>query len=178
GELAFGTVDSFLIYRLTGGKLHITDYTNASRTLLFNINTLDWDDDVLKEFGVPRSMLPEVRPSSENYGGTDPSIFGRSIPIAGIAGDQQAATFGQACFQIGTAKQTYGTGSFMLMNIGDKPHLSKNGLLTTIAWGVGGKVVYALEGSIFVTGAAVQWLRDELKFFGNAAESEALASSV
>ncbi len=178
GELAFGTVDSFLIYRLTGGKLHITDYTNASRTLLFNINTLDWDDEVLKEFGVPRSMLPEVRPSSEKYGETDPSIFGRSIPIAGIAGDQQAATFGQACFQVGTAKQTYGTGSFMLMNIGEKPNLSKNGLLTTIAWGIGGEVTYALEGSIFVTGAAVQWLRDELKFFGNAAESEALASSV
>jgi glycerol kinase len=178
GELAFGTVDSFLIYRLTGGKLHITDYTNASRTLLFNINTLDWDDEVLKEFGVPRSMLPEVRPSSEKYGETDPSIFGRPIPIAGIAGDQQAATFGQACFQVGTAKQTYGTGSFMLMNIGEKPNLSKNGLLTTIAWGIGGKVTYALEGSIFVTGAAVQWLRDELKFFGNAAESEALASSV
>jgi glycerol kinase len=178
GELAFGTVDSFLIYRLTGGKLHITDYTNASRTLLFNINTLDWDDEVLKEFGVPRSMLPEVRPSSEKYGETDPSIFGRSIPIAGIAGDQQAATFGQACFQVGTAKQTYGTGSFMLMNIGDKPNLSKNGLLTTIAWGIGGEVTYALEGSIFVTGAAVQWLRDELKFFSSAAESEALASSV
>jgi glycerol kinase len=178
GELAFGTVDSFLIYRLTGGKLHITDYTNASRTLLFNINTLDWDDEVLKEFGVPRSMLPEVRPSSEKYGETDPSIFGRPIPIAGIAGDQQAATFGQACFQVGTAKQTYGTGSFMLMNIGDKPNLSKNGLLTTIAWGIGGKVTYALEGSIFVTGAAVQWLRDELKFFSSAAESEALASSV
>jgi glycerol kinase len=178
GELAFGTVDSFLIYRLTGGKLHITDYTNASRTLLFNINTLDWDDEVLKEFGVPRSMLPEVRPSSEKYGETDPSIFGRSIPIAGIAGDQQAATFGQACFQVGTAKQTYGTGSFMLMNIGEKPNLSKNGLLTTIAWGIGGEVTYALEGSIFVTGAAVQWLRDELKFFSSAAESEALASSV
>jgi len=178
GELAFGTVDTYLIYRLTGGKLHITDYSNASRTLLFNINKLDWDDDILKEFGIPRSLLPEARPSSEKYGETEPSIFGRSIPIAGDAGDQQAATFGQACFQVGTAKQTYGTGSFMLMNIGERPQVSKSGLLTTIAWGVGGKVTYALEGAIFVTGAAVQWLRDELGFFDTAAESEALASSV
>jgi glycerol kinase len=178
GELAFGTVDTYLIYRLTGGKLHISDYSNASRTLLFNINTLDWDDDILKEFGIPRSLLPEARPSSEKYGETEPSIFGRSIPIAGDAGDQQAATFGQACFQVGTAKQTYGTGSFMLMNIGERPQVSKSGLLTTIAWGVNGKVTYALEGSIFVTGAAVQWLRDELGFFATAAESEALASSV
>jgi glycerol kinase len=178
GELAFGTVDTYLIYRLTGGKLHISDYSNASRTLLFNINTLDWDDDILKEFGIPRSLLPEARPSSEKYGETEPSIFGRSIPIAGAAGDQQAATFGQACFQVGTAKQTYGTGSFMLMNIGERPQVSKSGLLTTIAWGVNGKVTYALEGSIFVTGAAVQWLRDELGFFATAAESEALASSV
>ena len=178
GELAFGTVDTYLIYRLTGAKLHITDYSNASRTLLFNINTLDWDDDILKEFGIPRSLLPEARPSSEKYGETEPSIFGRSIPIAGDAGDQQAATFGQACFQVGTAKQTYGTGSFMLMNIGERPQVSKSGLLTTIAWGVGGKVTYALEGAIFVTGAAVQWLRDELGFFDTAVESEALASSV
>ena len=178
GELAFGTVDTFLIHRLTGGKLHITDYSNASRTLLFNINKLDWDDDILKEFGIPRSLLPEVRPSSEKYGETDQSIFGRAIPIAGDAGDQQAATFGQACYQVGMAKQTYGTGSFMLMNIGDKPQPSKNGLLTTIAWGVGGKVTYALEGAIFITGAAVQWLRDELGFFQNAADSEQLASSV
>jgi glycerol kinase len=178
GELAFGTVDSYLIYRLTSGKVHVTDYTNASRTLLFNINTLDWDDDILKEMNIPRALLPEVKPSSHEYGRTDPRFFGRDIPIAGVAGDQQAATFGQACFQVGMAKQTYGTGSFMLMNIGEKPTLSKSGLLTTIAWGVGGKVVYALEGAIFVTGAAVQWLRDSLQIINNAAESEQLAASV
>lgn len=178
GELAFGTVDSFLIYRLTGGKVHVTDYSNASRTLLFNINTLDWDDDILKELNIPRALLPEVRPSSGEYGRADPSIFGRDIPIAGDAGDQQAATFGQACYQVGMAKQTYGTGSFMLMNIGDKPRPSKSGLLTTIAWGIGDQVTYALEGSIFVTGAAVQWLRDSLQIIGSAQESEALAGSV
>src|SRR5690606_12578784 len=143
GELAFGTVDTYLIWKLTGGKVHVTDYSNASRTLLFNSHTLDWDDDILKEFGIPRALLPEVRPSSAVYGETDPSIFGRAIPIAGDAGDQQAATFGQACYQVGMAKQTYGTGSFMLMNIGDKPQPSKSGLLTTIAWGVDDKVIYA-----------------------------------
>ena len=178
GELAFGTVDTYLIWRLTGGKVHVTDYSNASRTLLFNINTLDWDDDILKEFGIPRALLPEVRPSSAVYGETDPSIFGRAIPIAGDAGDQQAATFGQACYQVGMAKQTYGTGSFMLMNIGDKPQPSKSGLLTTVAWGIGDKVIYALEGSIFITGAAIQWLRDSLQIISNAAESEALATQI
>ncbi|MDI3341016.1 MAG: glycerol kinase GlpK [Sphaerobacter sp.] len=178
GELAFGTVDTYLIWRLTGGKVHVTDYSNASRTLLFNIHTLDWDDDILKEFGIPRALLPEVRPSSEVYGLTDPSIFGRAIPIAGDAGDQQAATFGQACYQVGMAKQTYGTGSFMLMNIGEQPRASKSGLLTTIAWGANGKVIYALEGSIFITGAAIQWLRDSLQIIANAAESEALAAQI
>ncbi|MFS8532017.1 glycerol kinase GlpK [Sphaerobacter thermophilus] len=178
GELAFGTVDTYLIWKLTGGKVHVTDYSNASRTLLFNIHTLDWDDDILKEFGIPRALLPEVRPSSAVYGETDPSIFGRAIPIAGDAGDQQAATFGQACYQVGMAKQTYGTGSFMLMNIGDKPQPSKSGLLTTIAWGVDDKVIYALEGSIFITGAAVQWLRDSLQIISNAAESEVLATQI
>src|SRR5690606_34328410 len=178
GELAFGTVDTYLIWKLTGGKVHVTDYSNASRTLLFNIHTLDWDDDILKEFGIPRALLPEVRPSSAVYGETDPSIFGRAIPIAGDAGDQQAATFGQACYQGGMAKQTYGTGSFMLMNIGDKPQPSKSGLLTTIAWGVDDKVIYALEGSIFITGAAVQWLRDSLQIISNAAESEVLATQI
>lgn len=178
GELCFGTIDSYLVYKLTGGKVHITDYTNASRTLLFNIKTLQWDDDILKEFNIPREILPEVRSSSEVYGRADPSILGLDIPIAGIAGDQQAATFGQACFTRGMAKQTYGTGSFMLMNIGEEPTASKNGLLTTIAWGLGGKVTYALEGAIFVTGAAIQWLRDGLRIIENAAESEQLASSV
>jgi glycerol kinase len=175
GDLLFGTVDSFLIWRLTGGKVHVTDYSNASRTMLFNIHDLKWDDDLLNELGVPRAMLPEVKPSSTVYGETDPDLFGGPIKIAGIAGDQQAATFGQACYQAGMVKNTYGTGNFMLMNTGDAPRESKAGLLTTIAWGIGDKVVYALEGSIFVTGAAVQWLRDELKVIGDAAESEDLA---
>lgn len=178
GELAFGTVDSFLIWRLTGGRVHVIDYSNACRTMLFNIHTLEWDDEILQELDIPRSLLPEPRESSEVYGNTDPSLFGREIPIAGDAGDQQAASFGQTCFEVGMAKQTYGTGSFMLMNIGDKPIPSKNGLLTTIAWGLNGKVTYALEGSIFVTGAAVQWLRDELGILESAAESEQLAMSV
>ncbi len=178
GELAFGNVDTFLIYRLTGGKVHVTDYSNASRTLLFNIHNLDWDDDILRELNIPRALLPEVRPSSEVYGQTDPSIFGREIPIAGDAGDQQAATFGQACFEIGMAKNTYGTGSFMLMNIGEEPKPSASGLLTTIGWGLGGKITYCFEGSIFITGAAVQWLRDALQIIPNAAASEELATSV
>jgi glycerol kinase len=178
GELAFGTIDSYLINRLTGGQVHITDFSNASRTMLFNIHRLDWDDDILREFDIPRSLLPEVRNSSEIYGYTDSRLFGAEIPIAGVAGDQQAATFGQACFEQGMAKQTYGTGSFMLMNIGEKPVLSESGLLTTIAWGIDGKPIYALEGAIFVTGAAVQWLRDGLGMIQSADETEALATSV
>jgi glycerol kinase len=178
GELAFGTVDSYLIYRLTGGKVHITDLSNASRTMLFNIHDLDWDEEILREFRIPRSLLPEVRSSSEIYGYTDERLFGRRISIAGVAGDQQAATFGQACFDQGMAKQTYGTGSFMLMNIGPEPVLSESGLLTTIAWGIDGKPTYALEGAIFVTGAAVQWLRDGLGIIESAAETEGLAKSV
>ena len=178
GELLFGTVDSYLIYRLTGGRIHMTDYSNASRTLLFNINTLDWDDEILDELGIPRRMLPEVRQSSAEYGHIDAAILERDIPIAGVAGDQQAATFGQACFAPGMAKQTYGTGSFMLMNIGGTPVTSNSGLLTTIAWSIGGTVTYALEGAIFVTGAAIQWLRDGLGIIGKATESDALAASI
>jgi glycerol kinase len=178
GDLLFGTVDSFLIWRLTGGKVHVTDYSNAARTMLFNIHTLRWDEDLLTELDIPASMLPEVRSSSEVFGETDGQTFGDPVRIAGDAGDQQAATFGQACFEPGMVKNTYGTGNFMLMNTGDRPRESKHGLLTTIAWGIDGKVVYALEGSIFVTGATVQWLRDELQIIGNAAETEALAASV
>jgi glycerol kinase len=178
GDLLFGTVDSFLIWRLTGGRVHVTDYSNAARTMLFNIHTLQWDDELLGELGVPRAMLPEARPSSLVYGETDASLFGGAIKIAGDAGDQQAATFGQACFQAGMVKNTYGTGNFMLMNTGKEPRESKTGLLTTIAWGLNDEVVYALEGSIFITGAAVQWLRDELKIINNAAETEELATSV
>ncbi|TVR75692.1 MAG: glycerol kinase [Sphaerobacteraceae bacterium] len=178
GELAFGTIDSYLINRLTNGAVHVTDVSNASRTMLFNIHTLDWDDDILREFDIPRSMLPEVRGSSEIYGHSDPRLFGREIPIAGAAGDQQAATFGQACFENGMAKQTYGTGSFMLMNIGREPLLSESGLLTTIAWGLNNEVTYALEGAIFVTGAAVQWLRDGLQIIQSASETGQLAASV
>jgi glycerol kinase len=160
GDVLFGTVDSFLIWRLSGGRLHITDYSNASRTLIFNIHTLDWDDELLKVLDIPRAMLPEVRNSSEVYGETDASLFGHAIPISGIAGDQQAATFGQGCFQPGDAKNTYGTGCFMLMNTGGKPVPSENGLLTTIGWRIGEDITYCLEGSIFVAGAVVQWLRD------------------
>ena len=178
GEVLFGTVDSYLIYRLTGGRIHMTDYSNASRTLLFNINTLEWDDEILAELDIPRQMLPEVRQSSAEYGHVDASVLGLDIPIAGVAGDQQAATFGQTCYSPGMAKQTYGTGSFMLMNIGDTPVTSNTGLLTTIAWSVDGAVTYALEGAIFVTGAAVQWLRDGLGIIDNAAESDVLAASV
>ncbi|HVB63646.1 MAG TPA: glycerol kinase GlpK [Nitrolancea sp.] len=178
GELRFGTVDSFLIYRLTGGRLHVTDYSNASRTMLFNIQALDWDDEILAALGIPRAMLPEVRPSSGAFGKTEPGVFGRALPISGVAGDQQAATFGQACFTPGMAKQTYGTGSFMLLNSGNKRVTSTSGLLTTIAWGLDGTITYALEGSIFVTGAAVQWLRDGLGIIERAEESEVLARSI
>ncbi len=179
GELLFGTVDSWLVWNLTRGKVHITDYTNASRTMLFNIHTLDWDDDLLGELGIPRGMLPTVKSSSEVYGHTDERTFGgANIPIAGIAGDQHAALFGQTCFEPGMVKNTYGTGCFMLMNTGDKPVDSKSGLLTTIAWGIGGKVTYALEGSVFIAGAAIQWLRDGLRFFDSAADSEYFASKV
>lgn len=178
GEILFGTVDTFLAWRLSGGKLHITDVSNASRTLLFNIHTLEWDDELLGILNVPRAMLPEVRSSSEVYGETDPALFGAAIPIAGIAGDQQAATFGQGCFEPGQAKNTYGTGCFLLMNTGDKPVTSDNGLLTTIGWQVDGKVTYCLEGSVFIGGAVVQWLRDGLQFFEDASEIEGLAREV
>ncbi len=179
GELLFGTVDTWLIWNLTRGRVHATDYSNASRTLLYNIRELRWDERILDALDIPARMLPEVRPSSGVFGATDPLTFGGAgIPISGVAGDQQAALFGQACFTEGMAKNTYGTGCFMLMNTGSRPVPSSRGLLTTIAWGVDGKVDYALEGSIFVAGAAVQWLRDEMKLIENAAQSEALALSV
>ena len=178
GELLFGTVETWLIWKLTKGKVHVTDYTNASRTLLFNINTLQWDDEILEELGIPKCMLPEAKPSSCIYGETDPSFFGGSIPIAGAAGDQQSALFGQTCFEPGEAKNTYGTGCFLLLNTGEKPVYSDNGLVTTIAWGLDGKVTYALEGSIFVAGAAVQWLRDELHLIDSAKDTEAMAKMV
>ena len=176
GELAFGTVDSWLVWNLTGGKVHVTDASNASRTMLYDISRGDWDDELLKLFGVPRSMLPEVRSSSEVYGVT--TLLDHPIPIAGIAGDQQAALFGQACTKPGMAKNTYGTGCFMLMNTGTKRIASKNNLLTTVAWRIGGRTEYALEGSIFIAGTVVQWLRDGLEFFRSAAEIEALAAGV
>ena len=178
GDLLFGTVDSWLVWNLTGGAVHITDFSNASRTMLFNIHTLQWDKELLSMLNIPAVVLPKVLPSSHVYGETIPNIFGVKIPICGIAGDQQSALFGQACYQVGNAKNTYGTGCFILLNTGDKAVASKNGLITTIAWGVGNKVTYALEGSVFVTGAAVQWLRDELKLISTAAESEAVANSV
>jgi glycerol kinase len=179
GELAFGTVDSFLVWRLTGGRVHATDVSNASRTLLFDIHRLAWDDELLGLMEVPRAVLPDVLPSSGVLGETEPSIFGRAIPIAGIAGDQQAATFGQACFHPGQAKTTYGTGAFLLQNIGRRPVASANGLLTTVLWQLGdGPPDYALEGSVFVAGAAVQWLRDGLRAFEDSSEVEALAASV
>ena len=182
GELLFGTVDSFLIWRLSGGRAHVTDYSNASRTLMFNIHTLDWDDDLLAELGVPRAMLPRVLPSSYGYAQTDPQHFGVSIPIAGDAGDQQAATFGQTCFETGMAKNTYGTGCFMLLNTGHEARASAHGLLTTIAWALGPeeqpRVTYALEGSVFIAGAAVQWLRDGLGIIHKSEDVETLASSV
>jgi glycerol kinase len=179
GELLFGTVDTWLIWNLTRGRVHVTDYSNASRTMLFNIKTLEWDPALLEALSIPARMLPEVRPSSCVYGHTDAQTFGGAgIPIAGDAGDQQAALFGQACFREGLAKATYGTGCFLLMNTGARPVPSRNGLLTTIAWGVDGQVEYALEGSIFMAGAAVQWLRDEMKLIDHAAQSEALAMAV
>ena len=178
GELLFGTVDSWIIWKLTGGKVHVTDYSNASRTMLFNIHTLKWDEEILRVLKIPQQILPEVKPSSHVYGYTDSKLFGREVPIAGAGGDQQCALFGQTCFGRGEVKNTYGTGGFMLMNTGTSPVNSHNGLVTTIAWGVDDKVEYALEGSIFVAGAAVQWLRDELGLIRDAAESEVLAKSV
>ncbi len=178
GELLFGTVDTWLIYKLTSGRAHVTDYSNASRTMLFNIHALDWDEEILHILNIPREMLPEVKPSSCLYAQTDPAHFGAAIPICGAAGDQQAALFGQRCFAPGEAKNTYGTGCFLLMNTGERPVASANGLLTTIAWGYGGKVQYALEGSVFVAGAAVQWLRDEAHLISSAQESEKLAREV
>jgi glycerol kinase len=178
GKLAFGTIDSWLIWNLTEGALHITDITNASRTMLFNINTLSWDQELLALFEIPASMLPEVRSSSEKYGETSGKLLGTKVPVAGIAGDQQAALFGHVCVKPGMVKNTYGTGCFMLMNIGDKPILSKNNLITTIAWKIGDEVQYALEGSIFIAGAVVQWLRDELKIIETAPQIEELASNV
>lgn len=178
GELLFGTVDSWIIWKLTGGKVHVTDHSNASRTMLFNIHTLKWDEEILRVLKIPQQILPEVKPSSHVYGYTDSKLFGREVPIAGAGGDQQCALFGQTCFERGEVKNTYGTGGFMLMNTGTAPVNSHNGLVTTIAWGVDDKVEYALEGSIFVAGAAVQWLRDELGLIRDAAETEVLAKSV
>ena len=178
GEILFGTVDSFLLWRLSGGKVHATDVSNASRTLLFNIHTLQWDDELLNIFGIPRQILPEVRPSSGIYGETDASLLGKAIPITGVAGDQQAATFGQTCFSPGMAKNTYGTGCFLLMNTGDKPVRSNNKLLTTVGWQIGDEVTYCLEGSVFIGGAVVTWLRDGLGLIGSSDEVEALACSV
>ena len=178
GKLLFGTVETWLIWKLTGGKVHITDYSNASRTMLFNITELKWDEEILNELEIPASMLPEVVPSSQVYGNTAADLFGGEIRIAGAAGDQQAALFGQTCFKPGQAKNTYGTGCFLLMNTGDKPVFSKQGLVTTIAWGIDGKVTYALEGSVFVAGSAIQWLRDQLKFIDSAGDSEFFAKKV
>lgn len=178
GKLLFGTVETWLIWKLTKGEVHMTDYSNASRTMLFNINSLTWDQDILGELDIPESMLPKPMPSSCIYGYTDPSFFGHAIPIAGAAGDQQAALFGQTCFSEGEAKNTYGTGCFLLMNTGETPVYSSNGLVTTIAWGLDGKVNYALEGSIFVAGAAIQWLRDSMKLIDSASDSEYMATKV
>jgi glycerol kinase len=178
GSLAFGTIDSWLIYKLSGGKTHVTDYSNASRTLLYNICDLKWDADILRRFDIPAGILPEVEPSSGICAFTDPNLLGAPIPIAGIAGDQQAALFGQCCYEPGMTKNTYGTGCFLLMNTGSKPKRSESGLLTTIAWGMDGRVEYALEGSVFIAGALIQWLRDEVNLINSSAESETLASSV
>ncbi|WP_173915651.1 glycerol kinase GlpK [Halobacillus sp. Marseille-Q1614] len=179
GDLMFGTIDTWLVYKMSGKNEHVTDYSNASRTLMYNIHDLKWDDELLDILGVPKSMLPEVKPSSEVYGHTvDYHFFGSEVPIAGIAGDQQAALFGQACFEKGMGKNTYGTGGFMLMNTGDEAVKSDNGLLTTLAWGVNGKVEYALEGSIFVSGSAIQWLRDGLKMMEDSSQSESIAGEV
>nr|WP_299339879.1 glycerol kinase GlpK [Allomuricauda sp.] len=178
GDLILGTIDTWLIWKMSQGALHITDVTNACRSLLFNINTMEWDDELLELLTIPKSMLPEVKQSSEVYGHTGPNFFAAKIPIAGIAGDQQAALFGQMCTQEGMVKNTYGTGCFMLMNIGEKPIVSENNLLTTVAWKINGKTQYALEGSIFIAGAVVQWLRDSLKIIKNSSDVEPLASSV
>ena len=179
GDLLFGTIDSWLLYKLTGGKVHATDVSNASRTMLFNIEKMIWDDNILKELNIPRSMLPEVKPSSGLFGETDPSVLdGISVPITGIAGDQQASLFGQACFSKGQAKNTYGTGCFLMMNTGEKIIRSKKGLLSTVAWQIGDKVTYALEGSIFIGGAVIQWLRDEMRMLDKAPDSEYFATRV
>ncbi len=178
GELLFGTIECWLIWKMTGGRVHVSDYSNACRTMLFDINTLKWDEELCGLLGIPMCMLPEPVECSARYGDTVSELFGGPIPITGSAGDQQAALFGEACFNEGDVKSTYGTGNFLLLNTGDKPVISGNGLLTTIAWGLNGKVTYALEGSVFVCGAAVQWLRDQLRFFSDAAESETIASQV
>jgi glycerol kinase len=178
GRLLFGTIDTWLIWKLTGGRVHVTDFSNASRTLLFNISTCDWDDEILRELDIPRAMLPRVCPSSAVYGETAADIFGAPVPVSGAAGDQQSALFGQRCLTPGEAKNTYGTGCFMLMNTGARRVASENGLLTTIAWGLGGTVTYALEGSVFTAGAAIQWLRDELGILAKASDSEAMARAV
>jgi len=178
GDLLFGTIDTWLVWKLTGGRVHVTDYSNASRTMLFNIHKLRWDRELLDYFAIPEGMLPQAAESSVVYGLTDSRVLGTEIPIGGMAGDQQAALFGQACFTPGSAKNTYGTGCFLLMNTGERPILSEHGLLTTIAWGLDGKAHYALEGAVFIAGAAVQWLRDEMKLVSDAAESEAVAASV
>ncbi len=178
GEILFGTVDTYLIWRLTGGAVHVTDYSNASRTLIYNIHDLEWDDELLELLDIPRAMLPDVRPSSQVYGETLPELFGAPIRIAGAAGDQQAATFGQACFEPGAAKNTYGTGCFLLLNTGENPVTSQNNLLTTIGWGLDGKVTYCLEGSVFIAGAVVQWLRDGLRVIEKSVDVEGLAAQV
>ena len=178
GELAFGTIDTWLIWKLTDGAVHATDYSNASRTMLFNIHTLAWDEELLQLFGIPQSMLPEVKPSSGIFGYTDSKILGASLPIAGVAGDQQAALFGQCCFAPGDIKNTYGTGAFLLMNTGDKPYADQGGLITTLAWGIGDEVTYAIEGSVFTCGSAIQWLRDGLKIIESAEDSEYYARKV
>lgn len=178
GNLMFGTIDTWLIYKLTAGRVHATDYSNAARTMLFNINTLEWDSELLKLLDIPSSMMPQALPSCHLFGYTEDNLFGGAIAISGVAGDQQAALFGQCCFDSGSVKNTYGTGGFMLMNTGETPVFSKNGLLTTIAWGIDGKVNYALEGSVFICGAAIQWLRDGLGIIGSASESEEAASRV
>ena len=178
GELCFGTVDSWLIWNLTGGKVHATDYSNAARTMLFNIHTLEWDKELLELFKIPESMLPKVMPSSGIFGYTDAAMLGAELPIAGVAGDQQAALFGQCCFERGEMKNTYGTGAFLLMNTGNKPYMTTNGLITTIGWCIGDEITYALEGSVFTCGAAIQWLRDGLKIIESAADSEYYASKV
>jgi len=178
GKLLFGTIETWLIWKLTQGAVHVTDYSNASRTMLFNIHTLDWDDDILKKMDIPREMLPTPKPCSEIYGESAPILFGAPIPIAGAAGDQQSALFGQGCFKKGDSKNTYGTGCFLLMNTGEEPIESQNGLVTTIAWGLNGKVNYALEGSVFIAGASIQWLRDEMKFIDTSADCEYMANKV